>query len=109
MRDLDSYPERREGLAQGRLEYERKTPGISSMAVVLGTPDRYREAWLLAGFEPKHNREEKRLEKVRAKVESFDPIKEALDAPDNYLDTILLEVAKGYFKDAVPLMVFYQD
>ena len=76
MRDLDSYPERREGLAQGREDYERKTPGISSMAVVLGTPDRYREAWLLAGFETKNNRETRELEKIRAEVVSVDPIKE---------------------------------
>ena len=77
MRDLDSYPERREGLAQGRDEYKRKTPGISSMAVVLGTPDRYRETWLLAGFEAKHDREEKQLEKIRAELVSVDPIKES--------------------------------
>ncbi len=76
MRDLDWQPERREGLLQGRDEFRRKTPNISNMTVVIGTPDRYREAWLLVGFEAKNKREEKELEKIKAEVESFDPLQE---------------------------------
>jgi hypothetical protein len=76
MRDLDWQPERREGLLQGRDEFQRKTPNISNMAVVIGTPDRYREAWLLVGFEAKNKHEEKELEEIRVRVESFDPLQE---------------------------------
>jgi hypothetical protein len=47
----------------------------------------------------------KYAERIARTAVSFDPIKEALDAPNNYLDTILLEMVKGYFKDSVPLMV----
>lgn len=73
MRDIDSQSERREGLLQGRDEYYRTTPGSSSMVVIIGTPDRYREAWLLAGFVPKFDRETEQLNDVRAGVGSFDP------------------------------------
>jgi radical SAM superfamily enzyme YgiQ (UPF0313 family) len=47
----------------------------------------------------------KYAERIARTAVSFDPIKEALDAPINYLDAILLEMAKDYFGDSIPMMV----
>ncbi len=73
MRDIDAQAERADGLEQGRKEYQRTPVNSASMKIVLGTPNRYREAWLLAGFEATNERERQRLANECAQLESFDP------------------------------------
>ncbi|MBI5515560.1 MAG: hypothetical protein HY909_17400 [Deltaproteobacteria bacterium] len=59
--DMDKQgDDRREGLTQGRDE-ARQLAG-AAIAVVLGSPDPNREAWVLAGFTPQNEVEEARLE-----------------------------------------------
>jgi hypothetical protein len=73
MRDIDAQAERAQGLEQGRNEYQRTSVNSAKMKVVLAAPNRYREAWLLAGFDPKNERERQRLETERNDLKSFDP------------------------------------
>ncbi len=73
MRDIDAQAERAQGLEQGRNEYQRTSVNSASMKVVLAAPNRYREAWLLAGFDSKNERERQRLETECNELKSFDP------------------------------------
>lgn len=47
----------------------------------------------------------KYAERIARTAVSFDPIREALEAPDNYLDKLLLQQAACYFMEGAPLMV----
>jgi radical SAM superfamily enzyme YgiQ (UPF0313 family) len=47
----------------------------------------------------------KYAERVARTAVSFDPIKEALEAPLNYFDNVLIQVTKRYFEKEVPEMV----
>lgn len=80
VRDVDDQGEaRREGLAQARDEASR----WASFQIVLGCPDRMREAWVLAGFEPESDEERARLNDMRREL-GFSPCDQAhlLDAKD---------------------------
>ena len=47
----------------------------------------------------------KYAERIARTAVSFDPIKTELEAPDNYLDRILVEVAARYFEKGSPLLL----
>jgi hypothetical protein len=66
IRDTDGYEERREGLEQAR----RERPW--SFRIVLGVAHPMREAWVVAGFEPRVPAEAARLEEVSREI-GFDP------------------------------------
>lgn len=59
---------RRQGLEQARTE----ASSWAEFGMVLGCPDPAREAWVLTGFEPKSDAEQKRLDQLKAEL-SFDP------------------------------------
>lgn len=63
IRDLDSQSERREGLEQARNSVNREI-----LEIIIGTSDPNREAWVLNGFIPLNEREEKLLEKIRSEI-----------------------------------------
>jgi hypothetical protein len=71
IRDLDDQPERREGLNQARQEH-----GNPSLAIVIGTADRNREAWVLNGFEAQGSQEQQILKGIVRDLK-FDPCLEA--------------------------------
>lgn len=71
--DLDNQPERKAGLVQARLEHDNRQPRV---AVVIGTPDRNREAWVLNGFEAQDAAEQRILNQMIADL-SFNPCEEA--------------------------------
>jgi hypothetical protein len=66
IRDTDGCLDRVTGLNQARNSFR------SNMVVVLATPHTRRECWVLAGFEPRDSREEKRLEELAAEL-GMDP------------------------------------
>ncbi len=70
IRDLDNQPERREHLEQARSEYN------GQLAILIGTADRMREAWVLNGFMPLNSEEEKILKEITIEL-TFDPCLEA--------------------------------
>jgi hypothetical protein len=47
----------------------------------------------------------KYAERVARTAVSFDPIQEVLEAPDNYLDQVLLRVTARYFEERPPLLL----
>lgn len=71
VRDLDSQPERREGLEQARSE-----PEANSLSIVIGTANPTREAWVLNGFVPATEEEEIRLTEIREEL-NLNPCTEA--------------------------------
>jgi hypothetical protein len=76
--DMDDQGEgRRQGLRQARDEARELVPFV----LLLGCADPMREAWVLAGFEPKTDEERTRLEALRQEL-GFNPCEEAhrLDA-----------------------------
>ena len=73
IRDLDSQPERRDGLEQVRSEYQNQRP---QRELVIGTADRMREAWVLNGFIPLDAEEMQRLEQLKTEI-GFDPCVDA--------------------------------
>ena len=73
IRDLDNQPERRVGLAQAQSEYAQRA---STLAIVIGTADTKREAWVLNGFVALDEAEESVLAQLRQQL-SFDPTTEA--------------------------------
>jgi hypothetical protein len=73
IRDLDNQPERREGIEQARLEHIGPQAGL---AIIVGTADRMREAWVLNGFVPSSPEEIRLLEETSREL-GFDPCKEA--------------------------------
>jgi hypothetical protein len=66
IRDTDGFEERRVGLEQAR--QERPWP----FRVILGVAHPKREAWVIAGFEPRDAREEALLKEVHREL-GFDP------------------------------------
>ncbi|MDJ1168464.1 hypothetical protein PMG71_03375 [Roseofilum sp. BLCC_M154] len=73
IRDLDNQPERRQHLEDVRSEEISKKPQLE---IIIGTPDRNREAWVLNGFIPGDAQERELLEDMVKKL-SFDPCLEA--------------------------------
>ncbi|MEW6496142.1 MAG: hypothetical protein AB1589_27025 [Cyanobacteriota bacterium] len=67
--DLDNKPERRNGLYQARSEHINGKPKLE---IVIGTADRMREAWVLNGFIPSNQEEERILEEIKNELK-FDP------------------------------------
>lgn len=73
MRDLDNQPERREGIDQARSEQISRSPQLE---IIIGTADRMREAWVLNGFVPLNNGEERILQSLKSEL-MFDPCEES--------------------------------
>ncbi|MEG4280185.1 hypothetical protein QUA62_22295 [Microcoleus sp. MON1_C1] len=73
MRDLDSQPERRKHIEQARLEQIDRQP---KLAVIIGTPDRMREAWVLNGFIPSNQQEKQILQEIMTEL-TFNPCEES--------------------------------
>lgn len=80
IRDIDSSPDRKIALEEARREYKR-VPLIGTsfsppVSAVIGLPDRYREAWLLASFQPCNDRESAELQRVHDEIQNFHPTRE---------------------------------
>ncbi len=73
IRDLDNQPERRVGIKQARAEYIDRQP---TLEIIVGTANRMREAWVLNGFIPFNQGEEKILENIKNQL-NFDPCEES--------------------------------
>ncbi|GAX34142.1 hypothetical protein [Nodularia sp. NIES-3585] len=71
IRDLDNQQDRKEGLEQARLEHiNRKL----KLEIVIGAADTKREVWVLNGFIPSNQQEEKNLDLIKNKNQlTFDP------------------------------------
>jgi hypothetical protein len=72
MTDVDMHEDRKLGVHQGREEFLR----LHQIPVVVATPDRYREAWLLAGFVAQNQREQQQLETIKKALDNLDPCQE---------------------------------
>jgi hypothetical protein len=73
IRDLDNQPERKEGMEQARSEHiDRKT----KLAIIIGTADRMREAWVLNGFVPSNQEEAQILKEITTEL-TFNPCEES--------------------------------
>jgi hypothetical protein len=67
--DMDGQASDRQlGLEQARTEAQRLVP----FQIILGRPDRMREAWVLAGFDPQSQDERARFDNERQQL-GFDP------------------------------------
>ena len=73
MRDLDNQPQRREHIEQARLEQIDPQP---KLAIIIGTPDRMREAWVLNGFIPSNQQEKQILQEITTEL-TFNPCEES--------------------------------
>ena len=73
IRDLDSQPERREGIEQAREQHINKLP---TLEIVIGTANPKREAWVLNGFTPSNQQEEEILEQIKMQLR-LDPCTES--------------------------------
>ncbi|WP_445244786.1 hypothetical protein [Microcoleus sp. OTE_8_concoct_300] len=73
MRDLDNQPQRREHIEQARLEQIDPQP---KLAIIIGTPDRMREAWVLNGFIPFNQQEKQILQEITTEL-TFNPCEES--------------------------------
>lgn len=73
MRDLDNQPQRREHIEQVRLENIDRQP---KLAIIIGTADRMREAWVLNGFVPSNQEEEEILKEITTEL-TFNPCEES--------------------------------
>jgi hypothetical protein len=69
-KDIDSQPERREGMRQARDEKQ------AELAIVLATPNPKREAWVLNGYVCDGADEEQKLSRICQQL-GFDPCEEA--------------------------------
>ncbi len=85
IRDIDHEPERKIGLEQARLEHSKidieqarleNINQIPKLEIVIGIPDRNREAWVLNGFIPSNQKEQKLLEEIKSNL-TFDPCTES--------------------------------
>ena len=71
--DMDGQANARKlGLEQARVEAQKLVP----FQIILGRPDRMREAWVLAGFDPLTSGEQDRLDNERQQL-GFHPCTEA--------------------------------
>ncbi len=68
----EKYAERKAGLEQAR---EKHATTTNACPVVIGVANRCREAWILAGFNPRDDQERAQLERLRGKL-TFDPTRE---------------------------------
>jgi hypothetical protein len=75
LRDVDAIEGRKSGLQQARLEH--RNTALRPVTAVIGLPDRYREAWLLAGFQPKSARETASLEQIHKEIQNAHPTRES--------------------------------
>ena len=73
MRDLDNQPERREHIEQARSEQIDRQP---KLAIIIGTAERMREAWVLNGFIPSNQDEEQILKEITTQLK-FNPCEES--------------------------------
>ncbi len=73
IRDLDNQPERRPGIEQACSNYRNAQ---SPLAIVIGTPNRMREAWVLNGFIPLNEQETQILQEIKSLL-NFDPCEES--------------------------------
>lgn len=73
IRDLDNQPERRKDIEQARSEHINEK---DKLEIVIGTADRMREAWVLNGFIPSNQEEERILEELKSELK-FDPCLES--------------------------------
>lgn len=73
IRDLDNQPERRQGIEQARSEHIDRQP---KLAIIIGTPDRMREAWVLNGFIPSNQDEKQILKEITTQL-TFNPCEES--------------------------------
>ncbi|MEG4321526.1 MULTISPECIES: hypothetical protein [unclassified Microcoleus] len=73
IRDLDNQPERREGIEQARSEHIDRQP---KLAIIIGTADRMREAWVLNGFIPSNQEEKQILQNIATEL-TFNPCEES--------------------------------
>ncbi len=75
LRDIDAVDARKNGLAQARDKYQQTS--LAPIPCVIGLPDRYQEAWLLASFQPRNPREVDALDQICHDLESVHPTREA--------------------------------
>ncbi|MGZ8217267.1 hypothetical protein [Methylomagnum sp.] len=73
IRDLDSQPERLEGITEARKPYIGEQ---TEFQIIIGTADRMREAWVLNGFIPSDQAEQRRLEETSREL-GFCPCEDA--------------------------------
>src|SRR4028119_1538806 len=73
IRDLDNQPQRREGIEQARSEQIERQPKLE---IIMGTADRMREAWVLNGFIPSNQEEERILQEITTQL-TFNPCEES--------------------------------
>ena len=73
IRDLDNQPQRREGIDQARSEHINRPPKLE---IIIGTPNRMREAWVLNGFIPSDREEEQILKEITTQL-TFNPCEES--------------------------------
>jgi len=73
IRDLDNQPERRQGIEQARSEHIDRQP---KLAIIIGTADRMREAWVLNGFIPSNQQEKQILQEITTEL-TFNPCEES--------------------------------
>ncbi|MEG4505875.1 hypothetical protein QUA81_19655 [Microcoleus sp. F6_B4] len=73
IRDLDNQPQRREGIEQARSEQIDRQP---KLAVIIGTADRMREAWVLNGFIASNQEEKQILQEITTEL-TFNPCDES--------------------------------
>ena len=95
--DMDQQPvERRAGLEQARVEAR----SYVNFAIVLGSPNAMREAWVLAGFEPATDDERAQLAVARQEL-GFAPNEAAhrLDAADEQAKTSAKRVLRILVQD----------
>lgn len=69
IRDLDNQPQRREGIEQARSEHINRQPKLE---IIIGTADRMRESWVLNGFIPSNQEEERILQEITTQLR-FNP------------------------------------
>jgi hypothetical protein len=73
IRDLDNQPQRREGIEQARSEHINRQ---HKLEIIIGTADRMREAWVLNGFIPSNQEEERILQEITTQL-TFNPCEES--------------------------------
>ena len=73
IRDLDNQPQRREGIEQARSEHINRQ---HKLEIIIGTADRMREAWVLNGFIPSNQEEERILQEITTEL-TFNPCEES--------------------------------
>ncbi|MBE9187993.1 hypothetical protein IQ270_25960 [Microcoleus sp. LEGE 07076] len=81
MRDLDNQPERKKHIDQVRSEHINQQP---KLAIIIGTANKMREAWVLNGFIPFNREEEQLLQEITTQL-TFNPCNESHKLRSNSL------------------------